>query len=134
MAPVVRGKEIAEVYDVITASAFDPVVLGPTVDFLAALVGTGKALEFAIGTGRVFALEPNHVGIDTFDDLLGQVSWSHHWIEVSGQWLRQSAPYRYVWPTELDLMARIAGLRLRERWADWDRTFQLKQQISSCGL
>jgi hypothetical protein len=71
--------------------------------------------------GRVFALESNHVGIDTFDDLLGQVSWSHHWIEVNGRWLRQSAPYRYVWPTELDLMARIAGLRLRERWADRDR-------------
>lgn len=71
--------------------------------------------------GRVFALESNHVGIDTFDDLLGQVSWSHHWNEVSGQWLRQSAPYRYVWPSELDLMARIAGLRLRERWADWNR-------------
>jgi hypothetical protein len=31
-------------------------------------------------------------------------------------------PFRYVWPSELDLMARIAGLRLRERWGDWDRT------------
>jgi hypothetical protein len=31
-------------------------------------------------------------------------------------------PFRYVWPSELDLMARIAGLRLRDRWADWDRT------------
>ncbi|MDQ3827608.1 MAG: SAM-dependent methyltransferase, partial [Actinomycetota bacterium] len=28
---------------------------------------------------------------------------------------------RYAWPSELDLMARIAGLRLKERWADWDR-------------
>ena len=35
--------------------------------------------------------------------------------------MRHSAPYRYVWPSELDLMARIAGLRLRERWAGWDR-------------
>jgi len=32
-----------------------------------------------------------------------------------------SAPYRYVWPSELDLMARIAGLRLRDRWSGWDR-------------
>ena len=28
---------------------------------------------------------------------------------------------RYVWPSELDLMAQLAGLRLRERWADWQR-------------
>ena len=28
---------------------------------------------------------------------------------------------RYAWPAELDLMARIAGLRLKERWADWSR-------------
>jgi hypothetical protein len=30
-------------------------------------------------------------------------------------------PYRYVWPAELDLMARIAGMRLRERWGGWER-------------
>jgi len=28
---------------------------------------------------------------------------------------------RYAWPSELDLMARIAGLRLKERWAGWSR-------------
>jgi hypothetical protein len=32
-----------------------------------------------------------------------------------------SVPFRYVWPAELDLMARIAGMRLRERWAGWNR-------------
>jgi hypothetical protein len=32
-----------------------------------------------------------------------------------------SAPFRYVWPAELDLMARLAGMRLRERVGDWDR-------------
>lgn len=72
--------------------------------------------------GRVFTLEPEHVGIETFDDLVGQVTWSHHWIEVRGRLVRHSAPYRYVWPSELDLMARMAGLRLRARWAGWDRT------------
>jgi SAM-dependent methyltransferase len=72
--------------------------------------------------GRVFSLEDSHVGIDTFDDPLGQVSWSHHWFEVGGRWVRHSAPYRYLWPPEMDLMARIAGLRVRERWADWVRT------------
>jgi SAM-dependent methyltransferase len=73
-------------------------------------------------TARVFTLDPDHVGIETFDDPVGQVAWSHHWIEADGQLVRHSAPYRYVWPSELDLMARLAGLRLRDRWADWDRS------------
>jgi SAM-dependent methyltransferase len=70
---------------------------------------------------RVFTLEADHIGIETFDDLVGQLAWSHHWIEVDGRLVRHSAPYRYVWPSELDLMARLAGLELRDRWADWDR-------------
>jgi SAM-dependent methyltransferase len=72
--------------------------------------------------GRVFTLELDHVGIETFDDLVGQISWSHHWRDVGGRVVRHSAPYRYVWPSELDLMAKIAGLRLRVRWAGWDQT------------
>jgi hypothetical protein len=32
-----------------------------------------------------------------------------------------SPPFRYVWPAELDLMARIAGMSLRERWGGWQR-------------
>jgi SAM-dependent methyltransferase len=72
-------------------------------------------------TARVFTLEPDHVGIETFDDLAGQIAWSHHWIAADGRLVRHSAPYRYVWPSELDLMARIAGFRLGERWAGWDR-------------
>ena len=69
--------------------------------------------------GRVFTLDADHVGIETFDDLVGQVAWSHHWVEVEGRLVRHSAPYRYVWPSELVLMARIAGFRLEHRWADW---------------
>jgi SAM-dependent methyltransferase len=72
-------------------------------------------------TGRVFTLRPDHVGIETFDDMAAQIAWSHHWIEVDGRLVRHSAPYRYVWPSELDLMARITGLRVRDRWAGWDR-------------
>ena len=30
-------------------------------------------------------------------------------------------PFRYVWPAELDLMAQLAGMRLRERWSGWKR-------------
>jgi len=71
--------------------------------------------------GRIFTFEPDHVGIETFDDLVGQIAWSHHWVEVEGRLVRHSAPYRYVWPSELDLMARIAGFRLQDRWAGWHR-------------
>ena len=69
----------------------------------------------------VFTLDPDHVGIETFDDTAGQIAWSHHWFEVDGRLVRHSAPYRYVWPSELDLMARITGFRVRDRWAGWDR-------------
>jgi SAM-dependent methyltransferase len=71
--------------------------------------------------GWVFTLDPDHVGIETFDDTAGQIAWSHHWVAVDGRLVRHSAPYRYVWPSELDLMARLAGFRLYERWAGWDR-------------
>jgi hypothetical protein len=83
--------------------------------------------------GRVFTLEPDHVGIETFDDLVGQVAWSHHWMRIDGRVVQHSAPYRYVWPSELDLMARLAGFRLRDRWADWDRqpfTSESRSQVA----
>jgi SAM-dependent methyltransferase len=72
--------------------------------------------------GRVFTLDPDHVGIETFDDLVGQIAWSHHWIEAAGRLVKHAAPYRYIWPSELVLMARLAGFRLRDRWATWDRS------------
>lgn len=72
-------------------------------------------------TGRVFRLEADHVGVETFDDPVGQIAWSHHWVNVDGRPVQHSAPYRYVWPSELDLMARLAGFRLEDRWADWFR-------------
>jgi SAM-dependent methyltransferase len=71
--------------------------------------------------GRAFTLEPEHVGIETFNDMVGQVSWSHHYMQIGGRLVHHAAPYRYVWPSELDLMARLAGLRLRDRWAGWHR-------------
>ena len=69
--------------------------------------------------GQVFAMEDNHIGIDTFDDPVAQILSSHHWFEVNGHLLRRSGQYRYVWPSELDLMARVAGMRLVHRWAGW---------------
>jgi SAM-dependent methyltransferase len=69
--------------------------------------------------GRVFAMERGHVGIETFDDQVGQIAWSHHWFDVDGRLAHHAAPYRYVWPAELDLMARLAGLSIRSRWSTW---------------
>jgi SAM-dependent methyltransferase len=66
------------------------------------------------GRGRITTLDPDHVGIETFDDTASQIAWSHHWMEVGGRLVRHSAPYRYVWPSELDLMARLAGFRLED--------------------
>jgi SAM-dependent methyltransferase len=52
------------------------------------------------------------VGIDEYD-VVTQGLVSHH--------ERVSVPFRYVWPAELDLMAQLAGLRLRERRGGWRR-------------
>jgi SAM-dependent methyltransferase len=71
--------------------------------------------------GRILRFDPDHVGIETFDDLVGQIAWSRHWMAVDGRLIRHSQPYRYVWPSELDLMARITGFRLENRWASWHK-------------
>ena len=74
-------------------------------------------------TVRAFALSPTHLGIDEFTDLTAaQLTHSHHyWLTGDGRVEVFSAPYRYVWPSELDLMARMAGMTLRERWSGWTR-------------
>jgi len=54
--------------------------------------------------------------LDQMVDLLSDLA-----LHVDGRQVQHSAPYRYVWPSELDLMARLTGLRLRARWAGWDR-------------
>jgi SAM-dependent methyltransferase len=67
-----------------------------------------------------FSVSPGHVGIDEYDTVT-QGLVSHHYA-VEGDRLRQvSVPFRYVWPSELDLMARLAGMRLEERWGGWRR-------------
>ena len=59
-------------------------------------------------------------GFDEFD-VANQGLISHHFELVQGQVERNSIPFRYVWPSELDLMAELAGMRLRERWSGWKR-------------
>jgi len=70
---------------------------------------------------EVFDLSDTHVGVDEYD-LDTQALVSHHFSLIDGAWERRSIPFRAVYPGELDLMARLAGMELRERWADWDRT------------
>ena len=59
-------------------------------------------------------------GIDEYD-VARQGLISHHFEVVDGRLERNSIPFRYAWPSELDLMAELAGMRLRERWAGWRR-------------
>ncbi|MDI1463536.1 class I SAM-dependent methyltransferase [Catellatospora sp. KI3] len=215
----------AEHYDDLSAEKFDPNVLGPTVDFLARLAGSGPALEFAIGTGRVavplaargvpvagielsqpmadrvrrkmteadlpvvvgdmatatvpgsfslvyvvynsignlrtqdeqvecfrnaarhlapggrfvielwvpgirrfppgqaavpFEVADHHVGFDTYD-MVTQQGTSHHYRRFAdGRTSYGYSNFRYIWPAECDLMARLAGLEFEQRVADWD--------------
>jgi SAM-dependent methyltransferase len=218
-------ERVAARYDESSADMFEPAVVDPAIDFLAELAGDGRALELAIGTGRIalplaqrrvpvhgidmskamvarlrakpggedigvtigdFAtttvdgtfslaylvfntilnltsqaeqvacfrnvathLEPGgcfviEVGIPELQRLppgetfrvfhMNETSWgideydvanqgliSHHFEAVDGKLERNSVPFRYTWPSELDLMAELAGMSLRERWSGWRR-------------
>ena len=228
---------VAETYDETTSELFDPAVVEATVDFLAAIAGSGRALELGSGTGRialpltargievhgielsramttrlhakpggetipvtigdfataradgtfrlayllrntimnlttqaaqvscfrnvaahlepggcfvievgvpalqrlppgdtfqVFAWADPHWGIDEYD-VARQGLISHHFRRVGERIELQSIPFRYVWPSELDLMAELAGMRLRERWAGWKReplTSESREHVS----
>jgi SAM-dependent methyltransferase len=69
---------------------------------------------------RVFDLSDTHVGVDEYDAATQRLV-SHHFTLVDDEWVRLSMPFRSVYPAELDLMARAAGMRLRERWSGWRR-------------
>jgi SAM-dependent methyltransferase len=71
-------------------------------------------------TFYAFHLSDAYVGIDEFDVAVQRLV-SHHYTDVDGTFERRSIPFRYVWPSELDLMARLAGMTLRERWSSWQR-------------
>jgi len=217
-------EDTAERYDDISAEMFAPEMLDPAVDFLERLAGSGPALEFAIGTGRVavplfargvsmagielsqpmvdqlrrktsaeelpvvtgdmatatvrgrfslvyvvwnsignlctqdeqvqcfrnaarhlspggrfvvelwvpgirrfppgqaavpFEVSDRHVGFDTYD-MVTQQGTSHHYRRLDDGSTRYGySNFRYIWPAECDLMARLAGLALEQRVADW---------------
>jgi len=231
------GAGVAERYDDSSSEMFDPAVIEPTVDFLAALAGDGAALELGIGTGRValplsrrgvtvcgidlssemveqlrakpgadriqvtlgdfattnvpgefalaylvyntinnlttqddqvacfqnaaahlrpggcfvvevgvpqlqrlppgetvrpFTVTPARLGFDEYD-IASQGLVSHHYWMEGDRFRGLSVPFRYVWPAELDLMAKLAGMTLRERWSGWNRepfTSESRKHIS----
>jgi SAM-dependent methyltransferase len=67
-----------------------------------------------------FHVSESRWGLDEFD-VARQGLTSHHFAIVDDKLERVSIPFRYVWPAELDLMAQLAGMSLRERWSGWDR-------------
>ncbi|WP_046494869.1 class I SAM-dependent DNA methyltransferase [Streptomyces odonnellii] len=231
------GERVAATYDDSSGGAFDPGVIETTTDFLAGLAGDGRALELAIGTGRI-AVPLSHRGVPVhgidmsramvarlrgkpggdaigvtigdfattrvdgtfsvtylvFNTIMnlttqsaqvdcfrnaaahlrpggcfvvevmvpelrklppgqtvvpfhtGPTGWAYdiydvatqemssNYVEVmDGRGEYRSVPFRYVWPAELDLMAQLAGLRLRERWDGWTRepfTGESRQHVS----
>ncbi|MFD7322626.1 class I SAM-dependent DNA methyltransferase [Streptomyces sp. NPDC059875] len=73
-------------------------------------------------TAVPFDIGPTLWAFDTLD--VATQAMSSNYVRMTGDGTAQvrSIPFRYVWPSELDLMARLAGMRLRDRWEDWDRT------------
>jgi SAM-dependent methyltransferase len=83
---------------------------------------------------RAFEVGPTKVGFDEYD-VATQRLVSHHYSFVDGRLDLHSVPFRYVWPAELDLMARLAGMTLRERWGGWKRepfTSESTKHVSVC--
>jgi SAM-dependent methyltransferase len=92
----------------------------------AAHLEPGGCLVVEVGTKNrqhltVFDLSDTHVGVDEYDADTQRLV-SHHFTLLDGSWRRVSMPFRSASPGEFDLMAQLAGLHLRQRWADWDRS------------
>ncbi|QIB48057.1 class I SAM-dependent DNA methyltransferase [Streptomyces aureoverticillatus] len=72
-------------------------------------------------TAVPFRIGPTQWAFDTYD-VATQAMSSHYVTITDGKAAHSSIPFRYVWLAELDLMARLAGMRLRDRWEEWSRT------------
>jgi SAM-dependent methyltransferase len=70
-------------------------------------------------TRYLFVATEEHVGYEEYD-VSTQLAQSHHYWTIDGHLEHWVSTHRYAWPSELDLMAQLAGLELRSRWADWD--------------
>jgi len=72
-----------------------------------------------VRTATVWHDEPGYLGVDTYDVLHQRVVSHHVRFDDDGRATVGRTPHRYVWPAELDLMARLAGLELETRHAGW---------------
>jgi SAM-dependent methyltransferase len=72
-------------------------------------------------TAVPFTVAPDRLGFDDYDVVRQGMVSHHYWRTADGRVDSISVPFRYVWPSELDLMARLAGMSLRERWGGWRR-------------
>src|SRR5216683_3312557 len=132
-------ERIATGYDAKWANLFEPAVVDPAVSFVANLAGTGAALELGIGTGRL-ALPLSQRGVRVHGielspamlaqlqakpgaDALGVTLGDFATTPVGGTFRVAYLVFNTIMnlTAELDLMARLAGMTLRERWSDWDR-------------
>ncbi|WP_299655829.1 class I SAM-dependent methyltransferase [uncultured Tateyamaria sp.] len=71
-------------------------------------------------TKMAFACCDRHIGVDDYDISNQSYTSNHVWMADGGH-EHVSIPFRYVWPSELDLMAKLAGLEFEHRWSDWNR-------------
>jgi SAM-dependent methyltransferase len=69
---------------------------------------------------NVIGVGAHRMSFDVYD-VVSQRLTSHHFVIDDGRIASFPVEGRYVWPSELDLMAQLAGMRLRERWAGWQR-------------
>ena len=84
-------------------------------------VGVPQLRRLAPGDRHhVFHASPGQLGVDEYEPV-SQSAISHHIASDASGTRWASLPFRYVWPSELDLMARLAGMHLRHRWSDWER-------------
>lgn len=67
-----------------------------------------------------FNVSDEHIGVDEYD-VVNQRSISHHRWTGHGRTTAFASQHRWAWPAEYDLMARLAGMTLVHRWADWHR-------------
>jgi SAM-dependent methyltransferase len=72
-----------------------------------------QAVPFHIGS--------RHVGFDTYN-LVKQQGTSHHYTHREDGLRYDASNFRFAWPSELDLMGRLAGMERERRYADWDRS------------
>lgn len=114
------GERLVEDYDDLWRVTMRADAVAPAVSTLAALAGAlagpPRALELAVGTDRI------DLSVAVLDTVAQTIESQHVVLEHGKPVRMHPVVLRYAFPAELDLMARMAGLTLRDRWAAWDRS------------